>query len=98
MTPTSSRVLPGPESVAVGRGRGGSSGSGRGGGFCGGGGSSPAARCAPSQTYVLGLFLVSAGVDVLEFLVKQELVELAEEDYQRMGWFRIPLLSGLPCT
>ena len=44
------------------------------------------ALCA-FATYVLGLFLVSAGVDVLEFLVKQELVELAEEDYQRMGWF-----------
>ena len=36
-------------------------------------------------TYVLGLFLVSAGVDVLEFLVKQELVELAEEDYGQFG-------------
>ena len=42
---------------------------------------------AALATYVLGLFLVSAGVDWLGFVAKQGWVELSEQDYGRLGLF-----------
>lgn len=39
------------------------------------------------STYALGLFIVSAGVDTLGFLARQEWMEIAREDYTRMGFF-----------
>ncbi|MGB3634747.1 MAG: sensor histidine kinase [Rubrobacteraceae bacterium] len=39
------------------------------------------------SNYVIGLFLVSAGVDALSFVERQEWADVVREDYRRLGLF-----------